>query len=238
MPRRRRSSRRKYRMLLTFDHMGPLKAGARVRDMSRHRNGGVVMVQAPGRVTKSKGVHGSAANLPNRGRAIIEVKDRAGLDPGSRLFTFGAAVRMTRSQAVSGSNVMQKGYFKTRWWSVQAADRARRRTRLVSSSAHGPGQGRPRRRASPTTNGTGLHASRGKTGVTVRVDGKLRGLRRWSASGRSATQRRSGSARRRSTPRTSSSAASSTTSTCGSCLNQVVESPRNPCAMAPDWRLR
>ena len=103
----------KYRMLLTFDHMGPLVAGARVRDMSRHRNSGVVMVLAPGRVTKAKGIHGTGANFPNRGRAVIEAKDKIGLDPGARLFTFGAAVRLTKGQGVVGSNVMQKGYFNT-----------------------------------------------------------------------------------------------------------------------------
>ena len=162
-------------MLLTFDHMGPLKAGARVRDMSRHRNGGVVMVQAPGRVTKSKGVHGSAANLPNRGRAIIEVKDRAGLDPGSRLFTFGAAVRMSRSQAVSGSNVVQKGYFKTPGGQFKlqiepggapACVFFGSTGRVKVTSATGVANNRWHRVA----------CARGKTGVTVRVDGKVRGF--------------------------------------------------------------
>lgn len=165
----------KYRMLLTFDHMGPLKAGARVRDMSRHRNSGVVMVLAPGRVTKAKGIHGTAANFPNRGRAVIEAKDKIGLDPGARLFTFGAAVRLTRGQGVAGSNVMQKGYFNTPGGQfklqlepggVPACVFFGATSRVKVTSAVGIANNKWHR----------VSCTRGKTGVAVRVDGKLRGF--------------------------------------------------------------
>jgi len=105
----------KYRMLFTFDKKESLRAGTRVHDVSHHRNGGVVVAQAGGKLRSVKGARGRGADFPNRcpgcGRALIEVKDRKGLDPGFRNFTFGSSIRLTKTQAIYGSNIVQKGYF-------------------------------------------------------------------------------------------------------------------------------
>jgi hypothetical protein len=107
----------KYRMLFTFEYGETLRPNTYVRDASRHKNRGLVLTQSRGKLRVAKGVKRHGADFPNRcpgcGRALLEVKDRAGLDPGSRRFVFGAAVRLTAAQGRFGSNVFQKGYFKT-----------------------------------------------------------------------------------------------------------------------------
>lgn len=169
----------KYRMLLTFNHKESLKAGTRVRDDSRHRNGGVVVVDGNGSITRAKGVKGGAANFPNRcpgcGRALIEVKDKKGLDPGRRNFTFGTSLRLTRTQAVVGSNVMQKGFFNQAGGQfklqldpggVPSCVFFGSENRFKVTSAIGIANNKWHRVA----------CTRGKSGLAVIVDGKLRGF--------------------------------------------------------------
>jgi hypothetical protein len=102
------------RMLLTFDQHESLKRGTLVRDASGHRHGGVVFVRNGGELRPVAGSSRRGAAFPSRccARAIIEVHDGNGLDPRHRPFVFGAAVRVGPDRARTGSNVVQKGYFK------------------------------------------------------------------------------------------------------------------------------
>ncbi|MFI7540691.1 LamG-like jellyroll fold domain-containing protein [Actinoplanes sp. NPDC049599] len=53
-------------------------------------------------------------------RALLEGTDDADLDPGTRLFRWGAAVRVTRAQVNGSSNVVQKGVVDTEsQWKMQ-----------------------------------------------------------------------------------------------------------------------
>jgi hypothetical protein len=168
-----------YRMLLTFNNGESLKSGTRVRDVSRHRNGGVVVVDGGGKITKAKGVRGGAANFPNAcrgcGRAMIEVKDKAGLDPGRRNFTFGSALKLTRQQGVFGSNVLQKGYFHEAGGQfklqldpggIPSCVFFGSESRLKVTSAVGIANNKWHR----------VSCTRGTTGLAIRVDSKRRGF--------------------------------------------------------------
>jgi hypothetical protein len=109
--------------LLTFDHRESLKAGTRVVDASGHRHAGTVLVDAGGRLRPRPGFVGRAAKYPGRGRAIIQITDRKGLDPGRRRFVFGAVVREKRPRAEFGANLVQKGYYNQAGgqWKLQLA---------------------------------------------------------------------------------------------------------------------
>ena len=53
-------------------------------------------------------------------RALLEGPDDADLDPGTRLFRWGASVRLTRAQVTDSSNVVQKGVVDTEsQWKMQ-----------------------------------------------------------------------------------------------------------------------
>ena len=54
-------------------------------------------------------------------RAIVEVPHSPGLNPGGRSFSFGATVLLQPDETTGGSNVMQKGRFRTRGaqWKLQ-----------------------------------------------------------------------------------------------------------------------
>ncbi|MEV8503200.1 LamG-like jellyroll fold domain-containing protein [Actinoplanes sp. NPDC051475] len=53
-------------------------------------------------------------------RALLEGTDDADLDPGTRLFRWGATVRLTKAQVTDSSNVMQKGVADTEsQWKMQ-----------------------------------------------------------------------------------------------------------------------
>ncbi|UQU68042.1 LamG domain-containing protein [Couchioplanes caeruleus] len=59
----------------------------------------------------------SAATCP---RVLLEGTDDADLDPGTRLFRWGATVRLTKAQVTDSSNVMQKGVADTdSQWKMQ-----------------------------------------------------------------------------------------------------------------------
>lgn len=106
-----------YRMILNFDQRGStLRSGTKVRDASGRRHPATVVTQAGGRLVKVKGVRHRGADFPNHcqgcGRTILEVRDQAGLDPLSRPFSFGAAIRVPAAQVQHGANIIQKGFFK------------------------------------------------------------------------------------------------------------------------------
>jgi hypothetical protein len=99
-----------YQFLLTFDNRESLKTGTRVVDASGHKHGGVVMTHG-GKLTAKPGISGRGAQFPHRGRAIIQIANRKGLNPKHRGFVFGAALRIGAQQAGRGSNILQKGYY-------------------------------------------------------------------------------------------------------------------------------
>jgi hypothetical protein len=102
------------RLLLTFDQHESLDRGTLVRDSSGHRHGGVVLARNGGELRPVAGWIRRGAAFPGRccARAIIQVRDNKGLDPGRRPFVFGAAVKIGPARASTASNVMQKGFFK------------------------------------------------------------------------------------------------------------------------------
>jgi Concanavalin A-like lectin/glucanases superfamily len=104
------------RVRFTFDAGETLKAGTRVRDVSGHRNFGIVRVSGGGHLTLLRnGARGHAAGFPRIcrgcGRAIITVDSRPSLNPGTRPFSFGASVRATPKQAPPhrDPNIILKG---------------------------------------------------------------------------------------------------------------------------------
>lgn len=99
-----------YQFLLTFDNRESLKSGTRVVDASGHRHGGRVLTHG-GAITAKPGVVRRGAQFPHRGRAIVQIPNRKGLNPKHRRFIFGAALRLGPKQATTGSNVVQKGYY-------------------------------------------------------------------------------------------------------------------------------
>jgi hypothetical protein len=61
-----------------------------------------------------------AAGAKTCPRALLEGTDDADLDPGTRQFRWGATVRVTKSQVIGSSNVMQKGVYDTEsQWKMQ-----------------------------------------------------------------------------------------------------------------------
>src|SRR4051794_21386259 len=67
----------------TFDRRESLRAGSRVRDVSGHRNHGLVSTSNGGHLRKVDGHPGKAAKFPciGCGRALISVRDARRLDP-------------------------------------------------------------------------------------------------------------------------------------------------------------
>lgn len=112
----------------TFDNEETLAAGTRVIDMSGLGNNGTVRGANGGRLTSIKGYSGRSAKFPRPcreascPRAVISVANGAGLNPGTADFSFGVAVRVTKSQAAKGydSNLIQKGLWSGRsQWKLQ-----------------------------------------------------------------------------------------------------------------------
>jgi hypothetical protein len=99
-----------YQFLLTFDNRESLKTGTRVVDASGHRHRGMVLTHGA-RLTAKPGVVRRGAQFPHRGRAIVQIANRKGLNPKHREFIFGASLRIGPAQAVRGSNIVQKGYY-------------------------------------------------------------------------------------------------------------------------------
>jgi hypothetical protein len=173
-----------FQFLLTFDNKEPLRAGTRVVDASGHKHGGVIAVHR-GKITPTRGVVRRGAQFPHQGRAIIQIADRKGLDPGSRSFLFGGFIKVAASMATTGANLVQKGYYKQAGgqWKLQLLGGG-----VPACVINGDG-GRVKAAAKRSVANGKWHkvtCSRTSTGVTVWIDGKRAGSAR-GATGRIAS---------------------------------------------------
>jgi hypothetical protein len=109
-------------------------------------------------------------------RALLEAKDDADLDPGTRAFRWAATVRLTKAQVVGSSNVVQKGVSTTdSQWKLQiGAGHGRAQCVIV-----GRGDAKPYlARSTVSVADGGWHkviCRRSGTALTVFVDGVDRG---------------------------------------------------------------
>jgi concanavalin A-like lectin/glucanase superfamily protein len=162
-----------YQFLLTFDNHETLKTGTLVVDASGHKHGGVILTHG-GKLTAKPGIRGRGSQFPHRGRAIIQIANRKSLNPRSRGFVFGAALRLGPTRAASRSNIVQKGYYNQAGgqWKLQLASGGvpvcviyGDAGRIKAVARHGVGDGRWHR----------VSCARTSTGVTVWIDGKHAG---------------------------------------------------------------
>jgi hypothetical protein len=100
----------------TFDRSETLAAGTLVHDVSRHHHPGLVRVADGGRLTVGRGVVRHGAHYPagcaTCGKAIIETRDSAALDPGKHQVLFGVTIKATAVQGGGDSNLVQKGFYE------------------------------------------------------------------------------------------------------------------------------
>jgi hypothetical protein len=109
-------------------------------------------------------------------RALLEGADDADLDPGTRLFRWGASVRLTKAQVTGSSNVVQKGVVDTEsQWKMQiGAKRGRAHCAVV-------GQGSAQVYLVRSSVGVAddkwhdIMCQRAGSSLTVYVDGQARG---------------------------------------------------------------
>jgi hypothetical protein len=103
-------------------------AGAKVADRSGRGSALTVRTVDRGRVNFNGTTSDKYAAFPatcaakatSCPRALLEGTDDPDLDPGTRLFRWGATVRMTKAQVAGSSNVMQKGVYDTEsQWKMQ-----------------------------------------------------------------------------------------------------------------------
>jgi hypothetical protein len=158
--------------LLTFDHGESLKPGTRVVDASGHRHAGTVVVESGGRLRPEPGFHRRAAAYPGKGRAIVEIHDRRGLDPHQHGFVFGAMVREKRARAQFGANLVQKGYYNQDGgqWKLQLAAGG------VPSCIVFGAAGRVKAKATRSVADGRWHAvscTRRSSGIVIKVDGRV-----------------------------------------------------------------
>ena len=117
----------------------------------------------------------TAATCP---RVLLEGTDDADLDPGTRLFRWGATVRLTKAQVTDSSNVMQKGVSDTdSQWKMQiGATQGKAQCVVV-----GTGSTRPEAHIVRSTVGVAdnkwhdVMCQRSGTSLTVYIDGAARG---------------------------------------------------------------
>jgi hypothetical protein len=116
---------------------------------------------------------GTAATCP---RALLEGADDADLDPGTRLFRWGASVRLTQAQVTGSSNVVQKGVVdsESQWKMQIGAKRGRAHCAVV-------GQGSAQVYLVRSTVGVAddkwhdIMCQRAGAALSVYVDGQARG---------------------------------------------------------------
>jgi len=167
-----------YRLILNFDQRGlTLRSGTKVPDASGRRHPATVVTQAGGKLTKVKGVRHRGADFPNHcrkcGRAILEVRDHAGLDPLARPFSFGAAIRVPAVQVQHGTNIIQKGFFKETGGQYKLQLGAGGAPTCVFNGSGG------RFKVSAPRSVANNHwhrvaCTRTLTGIQIRIDGKVR----------------------------------------------------------------
>jgi hypothetical protein len=108
--------------------------GATGRIAENSSRGSALTVRAAngGRVTVVGATADKAVSFPARcattttscPRALLEGTDDPDLDPGTRLFRWGASVRLTKAQVTGSSNVVQKGVVDTEsQWKMQIGAR-------------------------------------------------------------------------------------------------------------------
>ncbi|WP_199513071.1 LamG-like jellyroll fold domain-containing protein [Nucisporomicrobium flavum] len=111
-------------------------------------------------------------------RVLLEGTDDADLDPGTRLFRWGATVRLTKAQVTDSSNVMQKGVADTdSQWKMQiGANQGKAQCVVV-----GTGSERAEPRIVRSTIGIAdnkwhtVMCQRSRSTLTVYIDGTARG---------------------------------------------------------------
>jgi Laminin G domain len=162
-----------YQFLLTFDNRESLRSGTRVVDASGHRHGGLVVTESA-KLTAKPGIARRGAQFPHRGRAIVQIPSGKGLNPKQKSFIFGAALRVGAQQAVTGSNIVQKGFYNQSGgqYKLQLAGGGvpvcvvfGNAGRVKAVATRGVANGRWHR----------VSCSRTPTGVTVWIDGKRSG---------------------------------------------------------------
>jgi len=111
-------------------------------------------------------------------RVLLEGTDDADLDPGTRLFRWGATVRVTKAQVTDSSNVMQKGVADTdSQWKMQIGATQGKAQCVVA----GTGSATPRVHIVRSTIGIAdnkwhtVMCQRSGTSLTVYIDGTARG---------------------------------------------------------------
>jgi len=103
------------------------------------RSGGADLdvVQGAGDDGDAVGFPKRCATSPRCPHAMLEVASSPALNPGSREFTFGAAVWLAADETTSGSNIVQKGRFGTDGgqWKLQVDSLAGEPSCVVRSGA-------------------------------------------------------------------------------------------------------
>jgi hypothetical protein len=162
---------------LTFDNGERLQPGTVVRDSSGRRHHGRVVVQDGGTLRRVPGLVRRGAGFPGVcrgcGRAIVEVRDRRGLDPGRAAFVFGAAIKVSPRAGARGANLVQKGYFKQRGGQYKLQLTA---AGTPSCVVYGSGGRITVTATRDVTNGRWhrLSCTRAQGRVTLRIDGRVR----------------------------------------------------------------
>ncbi|MFI5495671.1 LamG-like jellyroll fold domain-containing protein [Actinoplanes sp. NPDC051859] len=117
----------------------------------------------------------SATTCP---RALLEGTDDPDLDPGTRLFRWGATLRLTKAQVAGSSNVMQKGVVDTEsQWKLQiGANQAKAHCVVVGQGSTKPTVYLVRSSVGVADNKWhDVMCQRSGNRLTVYVDGKDRG---------------------------------------------------------------
>ena len=162
---------------------------APVADTSGQGNNGVVKTANKGQVGRVADATGIVADFPNAcskepcPNALIQIADRASLDPGTSPFEWGARVLLQQYETADGQNVVQKGTWGQPGgqWKLQIDKAAGIPSCVVSGKV--PATGAERRtvlKASiSVADGTWhtLVCRRTGAGLEIAIDGVVRGSR-------------------------------------------------------------
>ncbi|MEV6597448.1 LamG-like jellyroll fold domain-containing protein [Actinoplanes sp. NPDC051346] len=110
-------------------------------------------------------------------RALLEGTDDPDLDPGTRLFRWGATVRLTKAQVTDSSNVMQKGVSATdSQWKLQIGARQAKAHCVVAGQGAKPTVHIVRSTVGVADNAWhDIMCQRSGSRLTIYVDGRERG---------------------------------------------------------------
>jgi hypothetical protein len=160
---------------------------APVADSSGQGNNGVVRVAHGGRVVSVSDATGTVADFPNACKnepcpnALIEIADRASLDPGTAPFQWGARILLKKSETADGENVLQKGTWGQPGgqWKLQIDKAAGVPSCVVSGAV--PGTNTERRVVLKAARGVAdgtwhtVMCRRTASGLEILIDGVVRG---------------------------------------------------------------